>query len=635
MTTLADSESLTVTVRPRARTWTAARRRFLVIGTGYVALVVGFSYIYGLLPRGGSFPLATYAGVEGWVYCLQDGLTTCPYMGYPVGVRLSLGIPIFVGAYLLSILGIGVVTALNILGVLCLAAGIAATWALVLRLSGDHLAAVLSVLLYCGSGVIVAHAGLISLFYGFALLPVPVAAALLALDSIPSFRPFLLATGVLLIVGFLLVYLDPYPYVIASLIGGTVGVVGIARYASRREWRLCALALVIVGAVALPGLVYQRLERDKDLSVEMPMDFYRAMGTDLGPMLVPTRQQAIGDILRAPLGWNARTYYADGSQLAAAFMGPILMISAAVGLIILARRARSRALAIALAVAGAGCFLLGLGPSLKVFDHASHVIPANGTFSVADYLMPAREATWTFPWERIFTIQPFASMRGTYRWHVGFRLLCVVLAGVTVAALARRSRILACVLAALLLLEATPDLLLHARRTTEHQFEQVQLYERDMTKAFAGRLHPGERVLFLPYEADYLLGGISPRFKVHAYNMSFDKEVHRIQPLQPAPIVAAIRAYYGGTLDRDMICGLFQQDLVDAVVFPDFRLRWDATSWPPSKAIQAELQRTAEDVGVIGDPAFETDKGYLATIVRSATPEDGQRETCAGTVEGP
>jgi hypothetical protein len=635
MTTLADSASLTVTAPPSERTKIDARRRFLAIGAGYAALVVAFSYIYGLLPRGGSFPLATYAGVEGWVYCLQDGLTTCPYMGYPVGVRLSLGIPIFGGAYLLSIFGVGVVTALNIMGILCLAAGIAAMWALVLRLSGDHLAAVLSVLLYFGSGIIVAHAGLISLFYGFALLPVPVAAALLALDSLRSIRPFLLASGLLLVVGFLLVYLDPYPYVIASLIGGTAGIVGIVRYGVRREWRLCALAVVILGAVALPGLVYQRLERDKDLSVEMPMDFYRAMGTDLGPMLIPTRQQLIGDVVQARPAWNARTYYADGSQLAAAFMGPILMISAAAGLVILARRVNSRSMAIALAVASAGCFVLGLGPSLKFFDHASHVIPAHGTFGFADYLMPARDATWTFPWQRIFTIQPFASMRGTYRWHVGFRLLCVVLAGVTVAALARRSRILACVLAAVLLLEATPDLLLHARRTTAHQFEQVQAYERDMTEAFAGRLHPGERVLFLPYEADYLLGGISPRFKVHAYNMSFDKEVHRIQPLQPAPIVQAIQAYYGGTLDRNMICGLFQEDLVDAVVFPDFRLRWDAASWPPAKTIQDELQQTADAVGVFGDPAFVTDEGYLATIVRSATPENGQRETCAGTSREP
>jgi hypothetical protein len=138
-------------------------------------------------------------------------------------------------------------------------------------------------------------------------------------------------------------------------------------------------------------------------------------------------------------------------------------------------------------------------------------------------------------------------------------------------------------------------------------------------RAFGGgRLQPSERVLFLPAGNDYLIGGIAPPLEIYSYNVAFDKELIRIRPTQPQPIVNAITAYGNSTLNRDDVCALFNQDVVDAVVFTDFSMRADTLVWPPpEQRIQAQRAKNAA-FGLFDDPAFNVDDGHLAVIVRPA-----------------
>jgi hypothetical protein len=589
------------------------------VGVGFVALVGLLVVLYGLLP-GHSLPFSSVASTEGWVRCIDDPGYGCPLVGHPVGVQLSLASTIFYAAYVMSMVGIGGETALNLLALACLALGAASLWALVWSLVRNHWAGALAALLYYASPIVAAHALLPSLYFGFAFLPVPVALAVFALQASRdrTLRALLLAAASL-VAGLLLVYFDPYPWVVAAAVAAPAALVVGAMALAGRRWRHAGLAGCVLLAAVLPGVIFDALEGSStNLVTEMPRDFYRAMGVDAAVLLIPTRTELIGDLVRSPVeGWRRTEFYGDGTQLTSAYLGLPTLLAAAAGVVFLLRGKRQRGLVIGLAVGGLACLVLGLGPSLKVNDRASRPVAPDGRYVATDYLMPEDEATLTFPWDFVYDIQPIASIRATYRWHSGVRLVAAVLGACLVGWLASRNRWLAVGIGAVLVLDAIPLSLWHLNDRSEIQHDQVQAFQADMERAFGdGRLRDGERVLFLPADNDYLVQYVAPTFDVDTYNVAGDRELARIRPQQPEEVVAAIGDYNAGTLDTTTVCDLFAGNLVDAIAFNDFNMRWDSYRWPPSEAA-AQAQREAnEDLALFENPAFAVDEGPLSVIVR-------------------
>jgi hypothetical protein len=81
-----------------------------------------------------------------------------------------------------------------------------------------------------------------------------------------------------------------------------------------------------------------------------------------------------------------------------------------------------------------------------------------------------------------------------------------------------------------------------------------------------------------------LIGLIIPFTGGETYNVFFDKELGRIIALQPEPIIAARTSFDNGSLTSTVVCELFNQGLVDTVIFNEFSMRWDSYSWPPTPA---------------------------------------------------
>jgi hypothetical protein len=600
------------------RTWWRDRR--LAIASGYVAMVTVTAWLYGIIPFAGrGFPLAPVSSVSGWVDCLADGLLPCTYVGYPKGVDLSLSGGLVAGAYLVTRLGIGLEAALNILSLLALAAGVAALWALAASIARNVAAGAIAAALYFLSPIIIAHTGKTALFLGFVLLPLPLALAYAAVK--PHGTPLWVALGCValtFVAGMVLVYLDPYVWAISVVLGGPLCVAGVALAADRTWWRRCLVPLVTLIALAVPGLIFRTLEPSAELSANFPLDFYRTFGTDVATTVIPTRDSLMGEVMRSPVDrWDPLDFYGDGTNLTGAFIGIVTLVAAAAGVVWLLRRGRpNRLMTVSLAVGGLACLAFGLGPSLKLLDKASVPAAAAGA---PRYLMPASEATAPLPWSWVYHIQPFEGMRAAYRWHVGFRLVLAFFAGAAVVWLLRRRRVLGIALVALLVLETASHSLLDAREQARSNHKLVQRFEDDMDRAFGdGRLRASERVLFLPAGNDYLIGMIAPRFKVFAYNISFDKELARLRLRQPKPVLDVISAYGANTLNRDLVCQLFRQDLVDAVVFDDFDMRWDTLQWPPSQQRLEAHRAKSTGFGLFDDPAFSVDEGDLAVIVRPA-----------------
>jgi hypothetical protein len=387
-------------------------------------------------------------------------------------------------------------------------------------------------------------------------------------------------------------------------------------------------AAAAIVAIALPAVIYRALQGETGLEVEMPLEYYRAMGADVGTMFLPTKDLLIGGLIGGPLDhWDPHEFYGNRTHLRAVFLGGVLFVTALVGLAVLLRQRQRRWFATGLGAAAALCLVVGLGPSLKIADRADRRTFIDRAQELEDYLMPAELAQFTFPWSGIYEVQPFASMRATYRWHAGVRLAAAIFAGVALAPLGRRRRLLGVGLASLLIVESVPHFLLQRRDVAADQYEQVQEFNHDISTAFDGHLIAGERVLFLPAANDYLIPVIAAGYDVFAYNIAFDKEIERIRPQQPAAIVNAEAAQGEGALTRAQVCALFREDLVDAVIFTEFDPRWDSYRWPPVDSDRAFLRRRYQNVGLEDDPAFAIDDRDLAIIVRAGSA--AARDSCA------
>jgi hypothetical protein len=604
------------------RTWWRDRR--VAIGSGYVAIVTATAWLYGVVPFSGrTVPLAPFVSVTSWVECLGDGMVTCKYIGYPAGVDLSVGMPFVGGAFLLTRLGMGIEVAVNVLSLLAIAAGVAALWAFAASIARSVAAGAFAACLYYLSPILVAHTGKTALWLGFVLLPVPIAFAYAALRPNGS-PPSIVAAcvGLTFATALLLVYLDPYAWTLSVVIGGPLCIAAAAVAVRRTRWRGCLVPLCTLVAFLVPGIIFRVLEPSAEVSANFPLGFYRAYGVDVVTAVFPTRDSLLGDVVRSPVDrWDPLDFYGDGTPLIGTFIGVFLLIAAVAGAVLLLRLRRSNRLSVvALTVSGLACLALGLGPSLKVLDKAAvPVVTVNsaGVVTATNHVMPAADATVTLPWSWVYGLQPFEGMRAAYRWHVGLRVVLAVFAAVAVVWLFRRRRALGLVLAALLVLETASHGLFDARSQAVHNHELAQAFEADMDSAFGdGRLRPSERVLFLPAGNDYLIGGIAPPLEIYSYNVAFDKELVRIRPTQPQLIQDAIAAYNDDTLNRDDLCTLFRQDMVDAVVFTNFSMRADTLVWPPpEERIEAQRAKNAA-FGFFEDPAFDVDEGHLAVIVR-------------------
>jgi hypothetical protein len=602
------------------------RDRRVTIGSGYVAIVTAIACLYGVVPFSGrTVPLAPFASVTSWVKCLGDGMVTCKYIGYPAGVDLSVGMPFVGGAFLLTRLGMGIEVAVNVLSLLAIAAGVAALWALAASLARSVAAGAFAACIYYLSPILVAHTEKTSLWLGFVLLPLPIAFAYAA--PRPNGRPpsvVVGCVGLTFAAALLLVYLDPYAWTLSVIIGGPLCIAAAAMAVTRTGWRGCLVPVFTLIAFLVPGIVFRVLEPSAEVSANFPLGFYRAYGVDVVTAVVPTRDSLLGDLVRSPVDrWDPLDFYADGTPLIGTYIGVFLLMAAIAGAFLLLRRRRSnRLFLIALTISGLTCLALGLGPSLKVLDKASvPVVAVNsaGVVTATNHVMPASDATLTLPWSWVYGLQPFEGMRAAYRWHVGLRLVLAVFAAVAVVWLYRRRRVLGLAMAAVLVLETASHGLLDARGQAIHNHELAQAFEDDVDRAFGGgRLRPSERVLFLPAGNDYLIGGIAPTLEIYSYNVAFDKELIRIRPTQPKPIQDTLAAYSNNTLNKDHLCTLFGQDIVDAVVFTDFSMRADTLVWPPpEERIRAQRAKNAA-FGLFDDPAFNVDDGHLAVVVRPA-----------------
>jgi len=236
--------------------------------------------------------------------------------------------------------------------------------------------------------------------------------------------------------------------------------------------------------------------------------------------------------------------------------------------------------------------------------------------------MPAEAATAQMPWASAYTDLPgLEQMRAVYRWFGGTRLMLILLAGVGVAALARRPRhgpALAAAAVALVMLDTAPNVPGFIEAHQQQRRQQVAM-RADLRDPLVAALRPGERVFFAGAGANanpFLVNSIAASAKVRSYSVGGDKNLAVAQARWPAQVIAMAGPGAGGP---EAVARALATRTVDVVVLPYADLRWATERWPPPP--QEREASLAAFAPLLSDPRFEVERGrWFATLRRPGTP---------------
>jgi len=289
---------------------------------------------------------------------------------------------------------------------------------------------------------------------------------------------------------------------------------------------------------------------------------------------------------------DSRLFYTDGESLRHVYIGIVLL--AVIPLAALFRASLHRRNLLFLAV-GLTSFVLSLGPSLKINDRRNPDQLSGSGITFKDYFMPEDAATFSMPYQSIYTLPPLKYMRSVSRWHL-FTMISFV---VTLMALSSilwsrgyRGKFIALLLVGLVFIEHFPQ--------TKNRSALVDIYTKGFNRFNATALDefkniasPRDVVLFLRPNGignEYLSTYLCSFAQCTAYNVSGDKSLEIARKQWPKLVSATVKK---PNIAR--ISELLESKLVSLIVFPHFDMRWNSYGWPPDEQTKESLSKSVEE----------------------------------------
>jgi hypothetical protein len=547
-------------------------------------------FAHGLAPFFHAAPLIVGLNDEAGFLC-SSYIVPCQYMGGEAELPAVQSQSTISAAAILRVFGIGFPDATLIVLWIAIVIGIRGFDLLIrhyTKLSHSNIALAAAGLFYL-SPFIDVQAGMGGLLVGFCLLPAMVAHGVTLKRRANSFfaaHVMYLRLSFLFSLSLFVVFADPYPYVIGLCIATLLILLNKEVYSSPRKFLLGFKASFFM---LVPGVLYFFHTRGVSTGTSS-IEFYRGQGADLAGIVLPSNtDQIFGKILPKSFILNRSDFSGDGLQIPGSYIGmPILIFYTIILLFVFFYGRNSISLA-SLKLISFGAFiigLVGLGPSLKFFSKSKQT-ENSGTIQYSDYLVDSKDVVFDFPWEFLWSIQPLASMRTTFRWEIGANFLLCLAIGVGVTHLLNenqiRSKILIFSLVGIICL-SMPSNPLKTFQYGEAAREMSKIASQDLNLSKQGLAIPPEsKVLFLPAGNDYLIDFISAVNEMNTYNSSFDKYLPRVRSGWPNEISSIVESH-PDKLTKSQVCNSFGKKQLDFLIFPLFDLRWDSYSWPPSES---------------------------------------------------
>jgi hypothetical protein len=562
----------------------AALRR-LAASLALVAVSVGLSFLYGM----NSWSIGSaesWASDLGRVICgldnprvyLQTGI--CPTVGYPAGTATDNGlivtqIPVLIG----RVFRLSAVSSLSLWYIIMIAIGFAGAVLLFKRL-GMNRTSYFAALIWMMNPSVIGMRSFGSTFWGFLLLPAFIAIALASLRLLAAgtWWQRLLALPLWCLFSTISIKTDGYAYVmLQSSVAALVLLGPLLKH--NRSWRESGLGLIlfIPGLLVSYGIYTYGNAASSDWGT-MPIDFFRGMGADVVSFFYPTRNFAWASLLG--IGMDPTWRWGDGTNNSWNYIGFSVLILLIMGMF-WSRKGRGQIGTWALI--GMVSLLLSLGPSLKVNAISG---PPAVPVTMDAYLMPADQATFTFPWADIFvTIPGISMMRATYRWMVLVRLALIVILALVLERLFDKwgsrslKTIVAVCLAAFAAMAWMPAFqsMLQTQRNTARSLTSFQ----EEVPPNLDRLLPDGGIVAITSPVsggnDFLAPLISSEANITLYNTAGDKDLAEAEAYWNSDVkdVIVTRKEYA-----DSVYDLLKSGEADAVVITNFDLRWGISYWP-------------------------------------------------------
>jgi hypothetical protein len=558
----------------------------------------------------------------GVIRCMREtGIASlwsvCDQIGAPAGLPLLTGLPQALLGWLVDHLPwVDSWAAHQVSNALVTGTGLLAGYLLLRRWSAPALVALVGSAAYLASPAVLAVNGQAYTFAGFVLLPAYLYVGLRAADLMLAGRRLLPAL-VLTVLSLVMAFTDGYTFLIGALLLAGVAVSAVLRHGTGVGTRVRVVATFVL-ALAAAGLAYLAYTPDEAGEIPVGIGAFRYLGLDVVTLVVPQSSTATGALVGAPS--LVPTLWGDGTNVRGNYVG-VLALALVAWLLVRRRRTaphRLRGEIVPLVSVALVALVLSLGPALKVGSPEVEIAPV--------WDVPVSLTTSWLPTEWLFEHVPGVStMRATYRWMIGAKLVVVALSWVAVAvAWERRSHLVGSrrtwatvgvtVLGLALLVDGLPNVRAVLDRT-EASAAHVAALREGVVQEAADLVREDERFLILPSRNDFLANGLVPFTQGTAYNAGPDKNYTYARSRWPASVTAVVDGWSYSEPQGDLVCDVLTGD-ADAVLLPVLDPYTDVVSASRDPEREANYRWVAAVLAE--DPRFVAERGEWLTVLRSS-----------------
>ena len=614
----------------------------LAIAALLLGIILLTVYIHGFYPSQVGNSLPGRITLLGDIRCGSNSLidfidAKCDFTGGDTGGLLFIGFPVsLLGALIDSIPFITTEVSVVFLAAFAYSLSVFGFWKLSKTLNVSSVVGVSLGVLYINLPSVIHMQPFGGTYWGMVLLPFFVMAIVHVLISLKkaaetnSFELYVKSFLVMVVTFTVQLFIDGYSFfmtassglIVVSLLGLKYPLLHNFKKDNVKIW--FALASILP-AIAIAAIIYKFIV-PITISSPSPEDLFRAMGADLITFIKPTGSLWWPSKVGIDTGFPA--LWGDGTNALYNYLGISTLAVLPLGVYFVTKRAikefntDSVRISIALFFAMGMAFVFSLGPSLKL----NEVRPAHsGLITFQQYLMPENAARFELPTAPLFTrVDGLSSMRATYRWNFLTQMCLLLFAGVAVSGVMKykNGKKIAGILLVVIIAELSPNIkALGADWSLRHQ--QLEAFNNDIVYSLDERLDDNEKVLFYPNSIggnDYLVNYISPYIKINTYNVGGDKSNDYTKQFQPIAIQELLEDRdITKMFDSDELFMVMKNEDIDTVVMPNFDLRWDSYSWPPSNKEAKDAYEWATS-GVKTDARFKTEEApnnyYLLVKLR-------------------
>lgn len=427
-------------------------------------------------------------------------------------------------------------------------------------------------LLWLSMPTVWAHAGYSMLSLGIALLPFYFyATTTLFIQKRRTFLQHINVFVFYLLACIISVFMDGYSFVMFACLSSATALHSLISINKINKLeKIFKIALHFI-SFSIAFFLYTRFVGGSTFSPS-PLDFFRGWGLDISFIFRPSSGFSwIADNLGFSVERSDVLYFGDDSVWQTTFCIPIIITSITSWFYLNKKNKFSTTLLI-LSIFS---FYLALGPSLKVNAIKSTQLQLEAPQQQSAQMPKEYGITETGTAWISSKIPGFNSMRAAYRWSAlgifSCWLLFVIFSGTS------KHKKSVWFVSTIIIALNLPNIRTVLAEKVEYR-ENFEKLQSQLVPSLGKHVLPGEKVMFLPQNNDFVITFAAPLLKIKAFNIGGDKNIMSSQKKWPDGLF-----HYNDSdnlLKENIITSLLLDKTTDSIVLPYFNTLTAGVYWP-------------------------------------------------------